>query len=169
MMAWHTQAVAGAVGGKFLVADLPFLCCRKGIHAAMDAVGALMTSGAHAVKLEGVDGHQDVVRHIVGSGVPVMGHLGLTPQSVHRLGGHRVQGQSDADAADLLRQAHALEDLGCFAVVLECVPAPLAARITAELRTPTIGIGAGPGTDALNRYDADVKGTRFPSLAESYS
>lgn len=147
LMALHTRAVAQAVDGKFLVADLPFLSFRKGIPIAMKAVGTLMTSGAQAVKLEGVDGHEDVIRHIVGSGVPVMGHIGLTPQSVNQFGGFRVQGRSDLEAATLRRQAHALEDLGCFAIVLECVPANLAACITAELQVPTIGIGAGPGTD----------------------
>jgi 3-methyl-2-oxobutanoate hydroxymethyltransferase len=147
LMALHTRAVARSAGGKFLIADLPFLSFRKGIPAAMRAVGALVTSGAQAVKLEGVDGHEDVIRHIIGSGVPVMGHVGLTPQSVNQFGGFRVQGRNDVDAAKLLRQAHALGDLGCFSIVLECVPAELAARITSELALPTIGIGAGVGTD----------------------
>jgi 3-methyl-2-oxobutanoate hydroxymethyltransferase len=139
LMAMHTRAVARAAGGKFVIADLPFLSYRKGIPAAMTAVGLLVRNGAHAVKLEGVEGHGDVIRQIVGSGVPVMGHLGLTPQSVHRFGGFRVQGRSDAAAAALVEQAHQLEDLGCFAVVLECVPAVLGARLTAELTIPTIG------------------------------
>lgn len=202
LMALHTRAVARACAGKFVIADMPFLSHRQGIPAAIAAVGTLVRSGAQAVKLEGVDGHEDVVRHIVGSGVPVMGHIGLTPQSVNGLGGFRVQGRSDADAMDLLRQAHVLEDLGCFSIVLECVPAELAARITAALSIPTIGIGAGPETDgqvlvlhdlwgvdqnrsprfvrryldadriltdALDRYDADVKEARFPALEESYS
>ena len=147
MMAMHTNAVARAAAGKFVIADLPFLSFRKGIPAAMKAVGALVTSGAQAVKLEGVDGHEDVIKHIVQSGVPVMGHIGLTPQSVHQLGGFRIQGRSECEAVKLLRQAHALADLGCFAIVLECVPADLAARITSELTLPTIGIGAGAGTD----------------------
>jgi 3-methyl-2-oxobutanoate hydroxymethyltransferase len=147
VMALHTRAVAGAAGGKFVIADLPFLSFRKGIPAAMDAVQALVTGGAQAVKLEGVDGHEDVIRQIVGSGVPVMGHVGLTPQAVNQFGGFRVQGRTDADAAKLLRQAHALEDLGCFAIVLECVPADLAARMTSQLKIPSIGIGAGAGTD----------------------
>jgi 3-methyl-2-oxobutanoate hydroxymethyltransferase len=147
VMAMHTRAVARAAGAKLVIADMPFLSFRKGIPAAMRAVGALAASGAHAVKLEGVDGHEDVIRHIVGSGVPVMGHLGLTPQSVNRFGGYRVQGRNGHDAASLLRQAHTLEDLGCFSIVLECVPADLASRITAEVRIPTIGIGAGCGTD----------------------
>ena len=202
LMALHTRAVARAGAGKFVIADMPFLSHRQGIPVATAAVGTLVRSGAQAVKLEGVDGHEDVVRHVVGSGVPVMGHIGLTPQSVNGLGGFRVQGRSDADATDLLRQAHMLEDLGCFSIVLECVPAELAARITAALSIPTIGIGAGPDTDgqvlvlhdlwgvdqnrsprfvrryfdgdrilteALDRYDADVKEARFPALEESYS
>ena len=147
LMALHTRAVARSCAGKFLIADLPFLSFRKGISSAMTAVGVLARSGAQAVKLEGVDGHEEVIRRIVGSGVPVMGHIGLTPQSVNQFGGFRVQGKSDAGAAGLLRQAHALEDLGCFSIVLECVPAELAARITSDLRLPTIGIGAGPCTD----------------------
>ena len=147
LMAIHTAAVARSAAGKFVIADLPFLSFRKGIAAAMDAVGALVRSGAQAVKLEGVDGHEDVIRHVVGSGVPVMGHVGLTPQSVNQFGGFRVQGKGDADAARLVGQAHLLQDLGCFAIVLECVPAALATRITSELTVPTIGIGAGMGTD----------------------
>lgn len=147
MMAAHTRAVASAAAAKFVVADLPFLSFRKGTHAAMDAVGDLVTSGAHAVKLEGVDGHEDVIARVVGSGVPVMGHIGLIPQSVNRFGGFRVQGRTDAAAEDLVRQAHALEELGCFAIVLECVPAALAARITSARAIPTIGIGAGACTD----------------------
>ncbi len=202
LMAVHTRAVTTSIGEKFLIADLPFLSYRKGIPAAMTAVGTLMESGAQAVKLEGLDGHEEVIRQIVGSGVPVMGHIGLTPQSVHQLGGFRVQGRNDADAADLIRQAHALEDLGCFSIVLECVPAALAADITSQLQLPTIGIGAGAGTDgqvlvlqdlwgvdtrnsprfvrayvdgegvltdALDRYDADVKKAQFPAPEESYS
>lgn len=158
LMAVHTRAVARAAAGKFVIADLPFLSFRKGIPAAMRAVGALVTSGAHAVKLEGVDGHEEVVRHIVESGVPVMGHIGLTPQSVHQFGGFRVQGGNEVDAAKLLRQAHALQDLGCFSIVLECVPAELAARITADVALPTIGIGAGVGTDGQVLVSHDLWG-----------
>ena len=137
----------------------------------MKAVGALMTSGAQAVKLEGVDGHEDVIRQIVGSGVPVMGHIGLTPQSVNQFGGFRVQGRSDLEAATLRRQAHALQDLGCFAIVLECVPANLAACITKELQVPTIGIGAGPGTDGQILVLQDLWGvdtTHVPRFVRRY-
>ncbi len=201
LMATHTRAVANAIDEKLVITDLPFLSFRKGIAVAMKAVGSLMASGAQAVKLEGVDGHGDVIRHIVGSGVPVMGHIGLTPQSVNEFGGFRVQGRGDEAAERLLRQARALEDLGCFSIVLECVPAALATRITAAVALPTIGIGAGVGTDgqvlvlqdlwgvdrshtprfvrhyvdgesvltdALDRYDADVKAQRFPTPEESY-
>ena len=202
LMATHTRAVARAIDGKLLITDLPFLSFRKGVSSAMDAVGSLMASGAQAVKLEGVDGHEDVIRHIVGSGVPVMGHVGLTPQSVNQFGGFKVQGRSDAAAENLLHQARLLEELGCFSIVLECVPADVATRVTAALTLPTIGIGAGAGTDgqvlvlqdlwgvdrshtprfvrhyvdgqtvltdALNRFDADVKDATFPAPEESYS
>jgi 3-methyl-2-oxobutanoate hydroxymethyltransferase len=158
LMAIHTRAVASAAAGKFLIADLPFLSFRKGIPAAMKAVAALVTAGAQSVKLEGVDGHEDVIKHIVESGVPVMGHIGLTPQAVNQFGGFRVQGKTGDAAAKLLRQAHALEGLGCFSIVLECVPAELAARITSELTVPTIGIGAGIGTDGQILVLHDVWG-----------
>jgi 3-methyl-2-oxobutanoate hydroxymethyltransferase len=147
LMAMHTRAVARGAGDRFVIADMPFLSYRKGIRAAMDAAGALMTSGAHAVKLEGVDGHEPVVRQLVGSGIPVMGHIGLTPQSVHQLGGFRVQGRSQSQCEALVRQARRLEALGCFAIVIECVPSTVATRISGELQIPTIGIGAGAGTD----------------------
>jgi 3-methyl-2-oxobutanoate hydroxymethyltransferase len=147
MMALHTAAVRRGAPTKFLVADLPFLSFRKGIPAALDAVAELMRAGASAVKLEGVAGHEDVITAIVGSGVPVMGHLGLTPQSVHALAGFRVQGRTDEDARRILADARLLESLGCFALVLECVPAPLAAQITGALAIPTIGIGAGTSCD----------------------
>lgn len=202
LMALHTAAAARAIDGKFLIADLPFLSCRQGAGRAIRAVGALVRAGAQAVKVEGVDGHEDAIRRIVESGVPVMGHIGLTPQSVHRFGGFRVQGTDAAGADRLIRQARALEGLGCFSIVLECVPADLATHITSEAAIPTIGIGAGAGTDgqvlvlqdlwgvtcasgprfvrryiegdalltdALNRYDADVKASRFPAASESYS
>ena len=144
MMALHTQAVARGLKKKFLIGDMPFLSFRKGLHTALDCVEALMGAGAQAVKLEGVWGHEDVVEGIIKSGVPVMGHIGLTPQSVHQLGGFRVQGTDKKTAEDLLRQAARLEALGCFSLVLECVPSDLAAQITDSIEIPTIGIGAGP-------------------------
>ena len=143
----HTEAVSRGAGGKLIVADMPFLSFRKGPAQALDAAYALMTAGAHALKLEGVDGHEDVIQRLVQSGVPVMGHLGLQPQSVHAYGGFRVQGRDDDSARNICRQARTLEELGVFAIVLECVPASLALHITEALRIPTIGIGAGAGCD----------------------
>jgi 3-methyl-2-oxobutanoate hydroxymethyltransferase len=143
LMCLHTEAVARGAEGKFIVADMPFLSFRKGVTAALDTAQLLMRSGAHAVKLEGVDGHEDVIERMAGSGIPVMGHLGLQPQSVHSYGGFRVQGKTGDAAHDILRQSKRVEELGAFAIVLECIPAPLAQQITRSLRIPTIGIGAG--------------------------
>jgi 3-methyl-2-oxobutanoate hydroxymethyltransferase len=147
MMETHTAAVARGLKSKFLVADLPFLSFRKGVVPALEAVDRLVKAGAMAMKLEGVDGHEDVVSAIVQSGVPVMGHIGLTPQSVHGLGGFKVQGKGEEEAQNLIREAKELERLGCFSLVLECIPEPVAREITAQLSIPTIGIGAGAGTD----------------------
>ena len=147
LMRLHTDAVARGAGDRFIVADMPFLSYRKGVAAALDAAQVLMSTGAHAVKLEGVDGHEDVIERTVQSGIPVMGHLGLQPQSVHVCGGFRVQGRCEQSAEAIVRRARALEECGAFAVVLECIPAKLACRITEMLRIPTIGIGAGPGCD----------------------
>ncbi|WP_372371599.1 3-methyl-2-oxobutanoate hydroxymethyltransferase [Candidatus Uabimicrobium sp. HlEnr_7] len=146
MMALHTAAVCRGTQ-KFVVADMPFLSYRKGTTIALNHVESLMKSGAKAIKLEGIDGHEDTVRHIVISGVPVMGHIGLTPQSIHQIGGFRVQGKGEESAQKLVDDAMKLEQLGCFAVVLECVPCNVAQKITDELSIPTIGIGAGVHTD----------------------
>jgi 3-methyl-2-oxobutanoate hydroxymethyltransferase len=146
-MAAHVRAVKRGAPDKFIVADMPFLSYRKGLEPAMAAVEILMKSGASAVKLEGIRGHEELVRHIVDSGVPVMGHLGLTPQSVNQLGGFRVQGRSEDDRQRLLEEALACQAAGCFSLVLECVPESLAAEITQALDIVTIGIGAGNETD----------------------
>jgi 3-methyl-2-oxobutanoate hydroxymethyltransferase len=143
----HTEAVVRGAGGKFVIADMPFLSFRKGPTAALDCAQALMCAGAGAVKLEGIDGHADVVQRLVQSGVPVMGHLGMQPQSVHAYGGFRVQGRGGDSARAILRQAAELEGAGAFAVVLECIPAGLAEEVTSSLGIPTIGIGAGLGCD----------------------
>jgi len=147
LMRLHTEAVARGAAAKFVIADMPFLSFRKGLGAALDAAHVLMTAGANAVKLEGVDGHEDVIQRMAQSGIPVMGHLGLQPQSVNAYGGFKVQGRSDESARDIVRQATALEELGAFAIVLECVPGNLAQEVSKALRIPTIGIGAGAGCD----------------------
>lgn len=162
IMARHTAAVARGLGEpakrRLVVADFPFLAARKGVAFAVDTAALLLRAGAHAVKIEGVDGHADVIAHLVQSGVPVMGHLGLTPQAVHSLGGYKVQGKDAAGAADMVRQARALEAAGVFGLVLECVPEGLAREITAAVGVPTIGIGAGAGCDGQVLVMTDLLG-----------
>lgn len=171
MMCLHVAAVRRGAPAALVVADMPFLSVRRGVTAAVDAAGALMQAGATAVKIEGVTGHEDVIERLVGSGIPVMGHLGLTPQSVNQLGGYRLQGRAPAEAERLHAEAGRLEELGAFAFVLECVPAALAAEITAERGIPSIGIGAGAGTSGQVLVLSDLLGldARFqPRFARRY-
>ncbi|HWA85213.1 MAG TPA: 3-methyl-2-oxobutanoate hydroxymethyltransferase [Opitutus sp.] len=147
LMAMHTRAVVRGAPEKLVIADFPFLAARKGPAHALDAAAELLRAGAEAVKIEGVRGHAEVIRHLVESGIPVMGHLGLQPQSVHALGGYAVRGRDGAEAGRMRDDAAELEAAGAFAVVLECIPQRLASEITGALRIPTIGIGAGAGCD----------------------
>lgn len=143
LMALHVEAVRRGAPDKFIVGDMPFLAHRGSLDTTMESVRKIMRAGAQAVKIEGIEGSDDVIHHVVQSGVPVMGHLGLTPQSVHQFGGFKVQGtQADAKSI-LLNQAQRLEKAGAFALVLECVPSDVAAHVTSHLDIPTIGIGAG--------------------------
>jgi 3-methyl-2-oxobutanoate hydroxymethyltransferase len=158
MIALHTAAVRRGAPEAFIVADLPFLSMRLGRDRAVGAAGELMRAGANAVKAEGVAGHADSIGYLVESGIPVMGHLGLTPQSVHQLGGHRVQAREPASAARVRADAAQLERLGAFSLVLECVPAELAGEVTRERAIPTIGIGAGPATDGQVLVLSDLLG-----------
>lgn len=158
MMSLHTAAVARGAGDKFIVSDLPFMSYRKSLNKSVSAAEALMRAGAHAVKLEGAAGNLALIRHLTESGIPVMGHLGLTPQFVHLLGGYKVQGKTEAAAAQLKKDALLLEEAGCFAVVLECVPTQLATAITKSLMIPTIGIGAGAQTDGQVLVIQDLLG-----------
>ena len=158
MMCRHIESVARGTKNKFIVGDMPFLSFRQSLTDNMRAVASVMKAGAHAVKLEGIEGNTQTIFHIVKSGVPVMGHLGLTPQSVNQLGGYRVQGRGDRAAKVLREEALACEQAGCFALVLECVPDDLATEITASLSIPTIGIGAGAGTDGQVLVMQDLLG-----------
>jgi len=146
-MVYHTRAVAAGAQPALVVADMPFMSYQVSVEAAVENAGRLLKAGAEAVKLEGAGPVLDAVRRLVEVGIPVMGHLGLTPQSVHRLGGYRLQARRAEDQQRLLEDAQRLQDAGCFALVLEKVPAEPAARVTKALRIPTIGIGAGPGCD----------------------
>ncbi len=155
----HTQAVVRGTKQALVVADLPFLSYQVSAEEAIRNAGRLMQEGgAGAVKLEGGTTMADTVRRIVDCGIPVMGHIGLTPQSFQTLGGFKVQGKTARVAARLLEDAAALEDAGAFAVVLEGIPTPLAARITESLRVPTIGIGAGPDCDGQVQVIHDMLG-----------
>jgi 3-methyl-2-oxobutanoate hydroxymethyltransferase len=151
-MVYHTASVrrglARSSGRAHLTADMPFGSYQAGTEDAVrSAVRLVAEGGAEAVKLEGGADFADVIRRIVRAGVPVMGHIGLTPQSVHRMGGYVVQGKDADKARRLLRDAKALEEAGCFALVLECIPSELARVITSQLTIPTIGIGAGVHCD----------------------
>ncbi|MBM4364064.1 MAG: 3-methyl-2-oxobutanoate hydroxymethyltransferase [Deltaproteobacteria bacterium] len=147
-MIYHSRAVARGARRAQVVVDMPFMSFQVSPERALEAAGRLVKEGsAEAVKLEGGVALAETVRRIVGVGIPVMGHVGLTPQSVHAFGGFRVQGKTDDAAARVLEDARALEAAGAYAVVLEALPVELARRITAELSVPTIGIGAGPDCD----------------------
>jgi 3-methyl-2-oxobutanoate hydroxymethyltransferase len=153
-----TAAVVRGTSRALVVADLPFGSYQGSAEAALGAaIRFLKETGAHAVKLEGGQRVLRQIEELVAAGIPVMAHLGLTPQSVNAFGGYRVQGRGE-DGELLLRDAKALQAAGAFAVVLECVPAELAARVTAALAIPTIGIGAGPGCDAQVLVWQDMAG-----------
>ena len=147
-MVYHTSAVVRGSRRSMVVADLPFMSYQASTEDAVRNAGRLMAeAGCQAVKLEGGARSAPAVKRIVEAGIPVVGHIGLTPQSVHALGGFLVQGRDERAAEILLDDARALQDAGAFAVVLETVPGPLAARVTSELDIPTIGIGAGVECD----------------------
>ncbi len=146
-MVRHTGAAARGRKHAFLVADLPFMSYQASIPEAVRNAGRLLQAGAEAVKLEGGRTMEATIRAIASCDIPVMGHIGLTPQSVHRMGGYRVQGRSEAQAARLIDDALAVQEAGAFAVVLEGMPSGLASEITERLSIPTIGIGAGGGCD----------------------
>ena len=148
MMVMHTAAVARGLKKQFLISDLPFLSYRVSREDTLLNVKKLLQAGAHAIKLEGADVDAcQTIDYLTTCGVPVMGHIGLTPQSVHQLGGYRIQGREHEQAVQILQQAQCLEAAGCFALVVECIPSSLAKTITEALTIPVIGIGAGSETD----------------------
>jgi len=161
-MLHHLKAVRRAVRRALLVVDLPYGAYHAGAERAVETgVRYLKEGGAEAVKLEGGRRRAEVIRRLVEAEIPVMAHLGLTPQSVHSMGGYRVQGKTVESAGDLLADAQAVEDAGAFAVVLEGLPRELAAVITRRLRIPTIGIGAGPDCDGQVLVLHDLVGLSF--------
>jgi len=170
---YHTRAVARGRESAFVVADMPFGSYQASIDdARRNAVRLVKEGGAEAVKLEGGRRAAEAVRAIAAMDVPVMGHVGLTPQSVHRMGGYRVQGKGRTEAEEILEDALAIEDAGAFSIVLEGVPALLAKEITARLSIPTIGIGAGPDCDGQVLVVNDMlglTGNRVPKFVKRYA
>ena len=172
-MIHHTKAVARGAGHALIVGDMPFMSYQTGPTDALRNAGRfLQQGGAQTVKLEGGVNMARTVERIVSSGIPVMGHIGLTPQSVNQLGGYKVQGKSLKSAVRLMEDARALEEAGAFALVLECVPASLARLITERVSIPTIGIGAGRNCDGQVQVFHDMLGlfTDFvPKHAKRYA
>ena len=172
-MLHHSRAVARGAKSALLVGDMPFMSYQVSVEEAVRNAGRyLQTGGMDSIKLEGGREHVPAVRAIVAAGIPVMGHLGLTPQSVHQLGGFRVQGKTSKAARRLLDDAFLLEEAGCFSIVLESVPFQLAEYITQQISIPTIGIGAGVGCDGQILVTHDLLGLfdRFsPKFAKKYA
>ena len=157
-MVRHTGAAARGTRRAFLIADMPFLSFQAGPEEAIRNAGRLLQAGAEAVKLEGGRSVESTIGAISRCDIPVMGHVGLTPQSVHRMGGYRVQGKEEAQRQRLRDDARAVQEAGAFSVVLEGIPADLAGEITEELAIPTIGIGAGPRCDGQVLVMQDLLG-----------
>lgn len=172
-MIHHCAAVARGVRRALRVGDMPFMTYKVSIEQAMANCGRLVQEGAmEAVKMEGGETLAPTVERLVQAGIPVMGHVGLLPQSYHAQGGHRIQGRDEANAARIERDAKALEEAGAFAVVLEGIPGALAGRISAELTVPTIGIGAGVDCDGQVLVMADLLRMTehpLPKLARGYA
>jgi 3-methyl-2-oxobutanoate hydroxymethyltransferase len=169
-MLHHTRAVTRGARNALVVGDMPFLSYQVSVEEGVRNAGRfLKEAGAGAVKIEGAQ--IELVQKLVELGIPVMAHVGLTPQSVHAMGGYRVQGRGDEAAGRVTEQALALEKAGAFAIVLEAMPSDLGAELTETLQIPTIGIGAGPGTDAQVLVSPDLLGMseRVPSFARAYA
>lgn len=168
-MLHHTAAVARGVAGALVVGDMPFMSYQAGDDQAVRNAGRfLQEAGADAVKLEGGRLRAGLIRRLVDNGIPVMGHIGLTPQSVLALGGYKVQGRQPEAAAALLADAEALDQAGVFSLVLECVPAALAQTITQAVSVPTIGIGAGPACDGQILVLHDMLGLTPPGATAKF-
>ena len=172
-MLHHTRAVRRGVARALLVADMPFGSFQLGVNDAVaNAVRFVKEAGAEAVKIEGGEKRLELIARLAENDIPVMAHIGLTPQSVHALGGFKVQGKTLAAADALLRDARAVEAAGAFSLVLESIPAEVAERITRELKIPTIGIGAGPACDGQVLVWHDLVGLSFgvePKFARRYA
>ncbi len=161
-MVYHTKIVARGNSRAFLVTDMPYLSYQASAPDAIRNCGRMLKAGAEAVKIEGGREMVAIVRALRGAGIPVMGHIGMTPQSVHLFGGYKVQGRKRAQWAKILADAKALEKAGAFAIVLECIPAGLGRQISRAVKIPTIGIGAGPACDGQILVVDDLLGLTTP-------
>jgi 3-methyl-2-oxobutanoate hydroxymethyltransferase len=172
-MVHHTAAVARGITGAMVVADMPFMSYQVSDEQALANAGRfLKEAGADGVKIEGGAFRADLIARFVQNGIPVLGHIGLTPQSIRALGGYKVQGKKETDAERLIADAIALEAAGVFAIVIECVPASLGETITASVRVPTIGIGAGPHCDGQVLVSHDLlglSGNTVPRFVKRYA
>ncbi len=172
-MIHHCKAVSRGVSYALLIGDMPFMSYQIGVDEALRNAGRfLQEGGMDAVKLEGGRDRSETIKAIVGAGIPVMGHLGLTPQSVHQLGGFRAQGKSATDAQRLFEDSQILQEAGCFSLVLESIPARLAKLVSQQLEIPTIGIGAGADCDGQVLVTHDLLGLfdRFtPRFVKKYA
>ena len=158
-MLHHTAAVARGVKNAMVVADMPFMSYQTSISQAIENAGRFVKeAGADAVKIEGGAFRAPTVKALIENGIPVLGHIGLTPQSIHAMGGYKVQGKKPAEAQTLLHDARALAEAGVFAMVLECMPPALGQEITRAVSVPTIGIGAGPDCDGQILVTHDLLG-----------
>jgi 3-methyl-2-oxobutanoate hydroxymethyltransferase len=172
-VSYHSRAVARALGRAHLVGDMPFMSYQVSAVQAVESAGKLMKEGCvESVKLEGGAEIAEHVHRIVRAGIPVVGHVGLTPQSVHALGGFKVQGRGEEEADRIVRDARVLAEAGAFCIVLEAIPPDVAERVTAEVSVPTIGIGAGPACDGQVLVCTDLLGMsrgHRPKFAKRYA
>ena len=172
-MIYHAQSVVRGVNRALVIVDLPFGSFQGSRRVALESsIRIMKETGAHAVKIEGGEPVASAIRRIVSSGIPVMGHLGLTPQSIYRFGTYKVRAREKHEADQLLKDAQAIQDAGCFAIVLEKIPRALAAEVTKNLKIPTIGIGAGPDCDGQILVTHDMLGltTEFnPRFVRHYA
>ncbi|MBA2654324.1 MAG: 3-methyl-2-oxobutanoate hydroxymethyltransferase [Gammaproteobacteria bacterium] len=171
MMVLHTAAVKRGANNKFIVSDLPFLSYRKSLSNSVSSVQHLICAGANAVKLEGASGNLKLIKHLVDSGIPVMGHIGLTPQHVLKMG-YKVQGRTQESRQQIQDEALLLQEAGCFALVLECIPSQLAKEITEQVSIATIGIGAGPHPNGQVLVFQDLLGLNIdftPSFVKKFT
>lgn len=170
MMIEHTKAVKKGLSNKMIITDMPFISFRMDKYFALKVASEFIKAGADAVKIEGIDGHEDTISHIIQSGIPVMGHLGITPQYIKSIGKFSRKGKEDKEIKKLINDAKKLQSIGCFSIILECVMPEVAERITNMLKIPVIGIGSGEKTDGQIIVIHDILGLypNSPSFAQKY-